>query len=122
MRLGERLKIRWDIENLPQDALIPTLSIQPLVENAIYHGIEPLMQGGTISISGEMSKDLIHIHIRNPIPADNNYPRHEGNKIALDNITNRLAAVYQNRGKVAMKQHERHFEVTLSIPYQRELP
>jgi two-component system sensor histidine kinase AlgZ len=49
LRLGERLKVRWDTQNMPADALIPPLILQPLLENAVYHGIEPLAQGGTKS-------------------------------------------------------------------------
>ena len=59
LRLGERLKQAWHIEALPKDALVPPLLIQPLLENAIYHGIEPLTDGGTIEINGQMDNRLI---------------------------------------------------------------
>lgn len=52
LRLGERLRVEWDVARLPMRALVPALTVQPLLENAIYHGIEPLPDGGTIRVSG----------------------------------------------------------------------
>ncbi len=54
LRLGERLKVRWDVADLPMRAFVPGLTIQPLLENAIYHGIEPLDRGGTVTVSGRV--------------------------------------------------------------------
>src|SRR5262245_6548916 len=88
LRLGARLQVVWKTEALPANALVPGLMIQPLLENAIYHGIEPRAEGGTVTISGEVSADLVTIVVRNPLdPAPR--PR-EGNRLALANIRERL--------------------------------
>lgn len=53
LRLGERLKVEWHIDNMPTDALIPPLVLQPLLENAVYHGIEPRTEPGVVSSSSQ---------------------------------------------------------------------
>ncbi|MCG8378485.1 MAG: histidine kinase, partial [Proteobacteria bacterium] len=71
LRLDNRLKIEWDINTLPNDALIPPLSLQPLLENAIYHGIERLPEGGAVRIAGAFHNDQLIINIINPLPPEN---------------------------------------------------
>ncbi len=70
LRLGDRLQVAWHINKMPGDALIPPLVIQPLVENAVYHGIEPQPEGGEISLNIYRSADKVHIVVRNPIATD----------------------------------------------------
>ena len=67
LRLGDRLTVRWEVGNLPMRALIPSLTIQPLLENAIYHGIELLPEGGVVLISGKRDEDILEILITNPV-------------------------------------------------------
>ena len=69
LRLGDRLRVRWDIETLPMRALIPSLTIQPLLENAIYHGIEMLPEGGEVHVSGKRDGDSLSIVVSNPVAA-----------------------------------------------------
>jgi two-component system sensor histidine kinase AlgZ len=66
LRLGERLRVEWHIENMPGDALIPPLVLQPLVENAVYHGVEPSADPGTVSVR---QQDGARQHPRAPEPA-----------------------------------------------------
>src|SRR5688572_32584079 len=56
LRLGDRLRVEWKIDSLPQDALVPGLTLQPLLENAIYHGVEPRADGGVVTVVGELNK------------------------------------------------------------------
>ena len=56
LRLGPRLQVDWKTDALPANALVPSLLIQPLLENAIYHGIEPRATGGTVTITGEVDR------------------------------------------------------------------
>ena len=58
LRLGERLRVHWDIDMLPQATAVPSLLLQPLLENAIYHGIEPRREGGLIHIVGRLAGDM----------------------------------------------------------------
>ena len=90
LRLGERLVIDWNVKSMPGDALVPPLVLQPLLENAVYHGIEPSTERGVLSINIFLSRDEVHAILKNPYIA--NGGRHQnGNKMALDNIRERLA-------------------------------
>ncbi|MEW6354095.1 MAG: sensor histidine kinase [Pseudomonadota bacterium] len=120
LRLGERLDVQWDTDDLPHDALLPALTLQPLLENAVYHGIEPLPQGGTIHISGRREQNLIHISIANPISPNSTSKRPPGNHMALDNVRQRLAAYYGAQGRLHSENggaHGRH-SVLITFPYR----
>jgi two-component system, LytTR family, sensor histidine kinase AlgZ len=93
LRLGERLKVRWDTQNMPPDALIPPLILQPLLENAVYHGIEPLPEGGTIEVRLYRDGKELHLQVRNPAQTQAE-PRVRGNKMALANIRERLDLLF----------------------------
>ena len=82
LRLGDRLKVRWHVEKLPMRALIPSLTIQPLLENAIYHGIELLPDGGEVTVTGKRIDDKLDISISNPLARDRTR-KTGGNRMAL---------------------------------------
>jgi two-component system sensor histidine kinase AlgZ len=115
LRLGPRLQVSWDVERLPQDARVPGLLLQPLLENAIYHGIEPRPQGGTVSIVGELTGDLITVVVRNPV--DERESEREGNRLALANIRERLALLYGELALVKAGRFEKEYIVTLRFPH-----
>ena len=115
LRLGPRLQVRWDVDALPPDALVPGLMLQPLLENAIYHGIEPRVDGGIIEVSGELSGGQITIVVRNPVaPAQSD---REGNRLALANIRERLALMYGQRALVKAGRFDAEYIVTLRFPH-----
>ena len=120
LRLGDRLQQQWHIDDLPKDALVPPLLIQPLLENAIYHGIEPLPEGGTIEINGALDNKQITIMIRNPLNHHSSQTSARGNKLAQDNIRERLAALYGKTGSLQIEAQTEYYEVTLRFPYQNE--
>ncbi len=115
LRLGPRLNVSWDIERLPRDARVPGLLLQPLIENAIYHGIEPRPEGGTVSIVGELTGPLITVIVRNPV-AERQSER-EGNRLALANIRERLALLYGDLALVKAGRFEDQYIVTLRFPH-----
>ena len=116
LRLGERLRIDWKIDALPRDALVPGLMLQPLLENAIYHGIEPRPDGGTVTVTGEVSGRLITIVVRNPVTERHGGSR-GGNQLALANIRERLALMYGERALVKSGRFDHEYIVTLRFPY-----
>ena len=118
LRLGDRLQVVWHIGNMPGDALIPPLVIQPLVENAVYHGIEPLAAGGEISLNIYRSGDKVHIVVRNPIPTEAGH--HKGNRIALDNIRERLLLHFDLDAHLKLEPLGAVYQVHIVIPYTRE--
>lgn len=117
LRLGERLHVHWDVDSLPMRALVPALIVQPLLENAVYHGIEMLPAGGTISIVGTLHDDCIEIEVRNPIPLQHNYGEREGNRMALENISQRLALAWPGRARIETRQQGSEFYARLIFPH-----
>lgn len=119
LRLGDRLQVEWDIERLPRKRLVPSLILQPLLENAVYHGIEPLPQGGRISISGTAEGRRISITVRNPRVPDSVGERPGGNRIALENIRLRLQLAFGAQAGVALRETGDLFETTLYFPREK---
>jgi two-component system, LytTR family, sensor histidine kinase AlgZ len=115
LRLGSRLRVEWRIDSLPRNALVPGLMLQPLLENAIYHGIEPQPEGGTVTVTGELAGGLITIVVRNKV-GDYESER-EGNRLALANIRERLQLLYGERGLVKSGRFDAEYIVTLRFPY-----
>ena len=120
-RLGARLRVRWAIAGLPEDALIPPLTLQPLLENMIYHGIERIPGGGEISIKGALRDRLIQIEFANPLPASDLEATRRGNRLAQQNIRERLAAGFGRQGRLAVEQDQGVYRVRLSFP-RRTIP
>lgn len=119
LRLGEdRLQVVWHISKMPADALIPPLVIQPLVENAVYHGIEPQPDGGEISVNVYRSADKVHIIVRNPIAPEASH--HKGNRIALGNIRERLMLHFDLDAQLKLEPLGAVYQVHIVIPYTRE--
>jgi two-component system sensor histidine kinase AlgZ len=116
LRLGDRLRVDWKIDPLPANALVPGLTLQPLLENAIYHGIEPRADGGVVTVTGDFNKGMITIVVRNPLPAANVTMR-DGNRLALANIRERLDLMYGDRATVKAGRFDEEYIVTLRFPY-----
>jgi len=116
LRLGDRLHVEWKIESLPTDAMVPGLTLQPLLENAIYHGIEPRPDGGMVTVTGEFNKGMITIVVKNPLPAANLTMR-DGNRLALANIKERLDLMYGERATVKAGRFDDQYIVTLRFPF-----
>jgi two-component system sensor histidine kinase AlgZ len=117
LRLGDRLRVDWKIDSLPRDALVPGLTLQPLLENAIYHGVEPRPDGGVVTVTGEFNKGMITIVVRNPLPAANLTMR-DGNRLALANIKERMDLMYGERSTVKSGRFDEEYIVTLRFPFQ----
>jgi len=117
LRLGKRLKVEWDISTIPEDASLPPLTLQPLLENAIYHGIEQLGEGGTIHCRGYLDGPTIHLNVINPFktkPDDNKRP---GLSMAMDNIHQRLQAHFGDKARLTIASSEGYHQVELKFPY-----
>ncbi len=117
LRLGERLQVVWHIEKMPGDALIPPLVLQPLLENAVYHGIEPSAEAGEIRIDIYRRRDEVHIVLSNPYRQDGNH--HAGNKMALANIRERLQLHFDAEADLQTKVGDATYQVHIVTPYTR---
>ena len=119
LRLGKhRLTIVWDMDQatLPMDMDIPPLLLQPLVENAIYHGVQPRKDGGTLGISLYDQGDSLGISVTNPIPPDNTNAHQKGNHIAQENMKKRLQLAYGDRANLKIERTAHQYRVSFSIP------
>lgn len=117
LRMEDRLTVDWQVENLPNNALVPPLILQPLVENAVYHGIEPITEGGKIVVTIKQKNNELHISISNPYIANNNH--HIGNKMALKNIKERLALHFDLEASIRHKTNNGQYTVTIRMPYEK---
>ncbi|MBL4585198.1 MAG: histidine kinase [Pseudomonadales bacterium] len=120
IRLGTRLTVQWQLGLIPDNAKIPLLTLQPLFENAVYHGIQPLVEGGTVQIQLHHKKPFIDIVIKNPLPGDQTpgllKAHSTGHHMALDNIRNRLDAVFGNNAFMTNGLEKQLYVVRLQIP------
>jgi len=118
LRLGNRLRVQWQVDKMPGDALVPPLLLQPLLENAVYHGIEPSMEPGVISIHIFNDRDRVHMLLRNPSRKQGSH--HTGNKMALANIRERLSLHFDAEASLQTRDTDGQYEVRIALPYVRE--
>ena len=116
-RLGERLRVEWDIEELPLQAPLPPLVLQPLLENAVYHGVERSPEGGLIRIVGRYRRERINLGIRNPLPSEPAPNHREGNRMAVDNVRQRLEAMFPGAASLNEGRVDDDFQVRLVFPF-----
>jgi two-component system sensor histidine kinase AlgZ len=115
LRLGDRLSVDWHVDNMPGDALVPPLVLQPLLENAVYHGIEPSSTAGVIAINIFLRRGEVHAILRNPYKMTGRH--HAGNKMALANIRERLALHYDAEASLESRVNRDTYEVHIRMPY-----
>ena len=116
LRLGDRLRITWDLDAAPPDALLPALVLQPLLENAIYHGVEPGTAAGNVLVQIRRRGDRVHAVIENPyIEAEQ---RRAGNRMALENVRERLALFFDAEARLDARAIGDRFRIDIEIPYR----
>ncbi|MFB3086787.1 MAG: sensor histidine kinase [Acidiferrobacterales bacterium] len=120
LRLDERLRIDWDIGKFPRKAVMPVLTLQPLLENAIRHGIEPIPAGGTITVRLSEQGDKIYIKIMNPIPRVRAKRTEDSHSMSLDDIRLRFRNHYGDAAKLEFGEEGDQFIVTVVLPTRRE--
>ncbi|MEK7303696.1 MAG: histidine kinase [Pseudomonadota bacterium] len=136
LRLDNRLRVDWHVGKFPRKAVMPVLVLQPLLENAIQHGIEPIPTGGVISVQLREENDIIHILVTNPLPrlrskspmGTRRGPRDMDVASAastvtplpgehtLDNLRLRLESHYGDAARFEITQEPERFSVAVEIP------
>lgn len=122
LRLGERLRVDWDVRDVPADVAVPPLMLQPLLENAVYHGIEPLAEGGTLQLRFAREGDSLLIELINPCATA---PQASGgHHMAIANIRERLDLFYDLEARLDARQEALpggggQFCVRIAIPLRR---
>ena len=115
IRLGERLRVSWRTGAMPADALVPPMVLQPLVENAVYHGIEPSPAGGEIAIDISRAGGQLLMTLTNPYPAENRHA--PGNRMAMANIRERLQLHFDAEASMTSGATDGTYTVTIRMPY-----
>ncbi|MEI7446000.1 MAG: histidine kinase [Burkholderiales bacterium] len=118
LRLGERLQVSWQLDQMPGDALLPSLLLQPLIENAVHHGIEPNADPGTIEIVISRPGERVRVEIVNPLAPTP--PVRPGNQMALSNVRERLMLLYDMEAELKTGVDNGRFRVLLEFPYRKE--
>lgn len=117
LRLGDRLQVNWTVDACPSDLLAPPLLLQPLLENAVHHGIEPAATPGDINVRISTVRDGLQIEIDNPWLG--NAVQRPGNRMALDNVRERLLLFYDLEARLATGVREGRYRVCITLPARR---
>lgn len=116
LRLGERIQVQWDMASCPPDPLVPPLMLQPLLENAVYHGIEPSTQPGDILIRCEQVNNRVRLELSNTLSTDTRHA--QGNQMAMANIRERLLLFFELEAVMTTGIREGRFHVSIEFPYR----
>ena len=120
LRLGERLCVEWHIDGNAERDMIPPLLLQPLIENAVIHGIEPLPDGGTVIINAQHinNDQVLSLQVTNPCDSSNEHcrPSNKGNQLAHNNINARLDALYEGESRLKIVIEENKYTASIDIP------
>jgi two-component system, LytTR family, sensor histidine kinase AlgZ len=114
LRLGDRLQVKWNIDVLPMDALVPPLILQPLVENAVYHGIEPMNVPGELVIDITARAKQVEIHLTNPYQSGSTHV--SGNRMAIANIKERLQLHFDAEASLKTNVTADRYTVIITLP------
>jgi two-component system sensor histidine kinase AlgZ len=120
LRLGERLRISWELDSAPSDALLPPLVLQPLLENAVYHGVEPGTGASDVLVRIERRGERVLALIENPYIEEE--AQRAGNRMALDNIRERLQLFFDAEARIATRIAQGRYRVEIEIPYRVRQP
>ncbi|OOZ36574.1 sensor histidine kinase [Solemya velesiana gill symbiont] len=116
-RLGERLQVEWDIDDLPLEAPLPSLILQPLLENAVYHGVKPASDPGLIQVCGRYRRQQVNLSIRNTVPGSPTQRHREGNRMALENTRQRLEGFFAGEADLTLSKVDGDHQVRVVFPY-----
>jgi len=118
LRLAPRLDVGWKIAGWPGEALVPPLLLQPLLENAVHHGIEPRTETGVLNICITLVGERVRVEIDNPISTT--VASRPGNQMALSNVRERLMLLYDMAAELRTGPQGDRYQVLLEFPYRKE--
>jgi two-component system, LytTR family, sensor histidine kinase AlgZ len=113
IRFGKRLAVDIQVDEECLEKTVPPLILQPLVENAVKHGIAHLIGGGTITIKSRCGMKSLTVTVENPCDPDR--PKGTGNRLGLENIRHRLNAIYDSKSDVITRDEITQFKAEVII-------
>jgi two-component system sensor histidine kinase AlgZ len=113
IRFGPRLSVTWELDPAAAQARVPPLLLQPLVENAVRHGVEPAAEGGTIRVRTRVKLGRAVISVDNSVPAS---PSRPGNGMALRNVRERLRLMHDVAAQFETRQEHGMYRVQIVVP------
>ena len=116
LRLGERLRIVWELDAAPSDAILPPLVLQPLLENAIYHGVEPSTEPAEVVVRIAQRGDRLRVLIENPF--SERHVHHAGNRMAIENIRERLMLFFDAEARLSARIEGQRYIAEIEMPYR----
>ena len=122
LRLDNRLKVDWDIGKFPRKAVMPILTLQPLLENAIVQGIEPIPDGGTVNVRLWEENEKINIRISNPLPLYKPKKQQSNQEFAFANIRQRFTSYYGDKASLTTEKTDGRFIISVVLPMRGENP
>lgn len=118
LRLGDRLQIEWNLDAIP-DVAVPALILQPLLENAVYHGVEPMPMGGRIRVCIAQRGKRLQMEVENPVPANRSSSHHRGNRVAHENIHERLRLAFGRAARLEIDDRGTTYCVSVHLPVEQ---
>jgi len=116
LRLGERLRIVWDLDAAPSDAILPPLVLQPLLENAVYHGVEPSIEPADVVVRIAQHGDRLRVLVENPF--SDRHAHHAGNRMAIENIRERLMLFFDAEARLSARIEGKRYIAEIEMPYR----
>jgi two-component system sensor histidine kinase AlgZ len=113
VRFGERLQLEWALDPSADRAMLPPLLLQPLVENAVRHGVEPSESGATVRVSTRRRGSVVVIKVTNTVPAGSGVP---GHGVALDNVRDRLRLLHDVEARFRCGLVDGVYQVRMEVP------
>lgn len=125
LRLGARLVVEWDLDPVAGRAVVPAMTLQPLLENAVYHGIEAQPGGGTVRITTRCGVERVRLVVENP--SAQGPGRVDGHRLAQDNIRQRLELAFGDAAVFRVEEGDSRYRVVIEVPIpehrsQRDAP
>lgn len=117
LRFGDRLRVRWEVPEVLPEVKLPTLSLQPLVENAVRHGVEPCAEGGELLLQVAVGRRTVQVLVQNPV-ARHAPRKRNGHSIGLTSVRARIAALTDGRSRLEVLPGEGVYRVAIVVPLE----
>jgi LytS/YehU family sensor histidine kinase len=117
VRFGARLHVEINVDDACSDCLVPPLVLQPLIENAVKHGIATMVDGGTIRVEGHVNDGLLEVSVENGFDPDSPSPRRHG--LGLRNVRSRLETRFGSMATLTSHTENNRFRAAMVVPCRR---